>query len=242
MKRIEFIVRHPGCVRIRIEDGVRTKYFYMETEGGEKSFSAEVEGDSFRLILTPMVPPVKSSGSGKLKNKIADKLISAGEKFAKDMYFFTECVYGVENFSDGDKINLNMTAYSFPSNDAGEELWMWTDVILFPVQYLFYDALLNGKRLEPKETACLNRKKVFKRARPFMLMGEDGLQIISYPLQAIRIRRLSTPKKIYSTLLEFSKMDEESRHRYTDDTDPNVMMAENVFDTALGNTAERFDK
>ncbi|MBE6756473.1 MAG: hypothetical protein E7555_08460 [Ruminococcaceae bacterium] len=230
MKRLNFTVRHPGCVRIRTEDASGKKYFYIETEGAEKSFSADIVGESFDLILTPMSPQSKPSGSNKLGEKIVDKLISAGEKYAKDMYFFTECVYHVENFNDGDEISLNQTVYSFRSNDAGEELWMWTDVVLFPVQYMFYDAVLNGKRLEPKEIACLNRKKVLKRARPFMLMGEDGLQIISYPLQWARIRRLSTPKKIYSTLLEFSKMDMDERLRYTEDDNFIQTVDEAIFD------------
>lgn len=230
MKRIEFIVKHPGSVRIRTEDASGKKYFYIETEGAEKSFSADIVGESFDLILTPMSPQNKPSGSNKLGEKIVDKLISAGEKYAKDMYFFTECVYHVENFNDGDEISLNQTVYSFRSNDAGEELWMWTDVVLFPVQYMFYDALLNGKRLEPKETACLNRKKVFKRARPFMLMGEDGFQILSYPLQWIRIRRLSTPKKMYSTLLEFSRMDINERLRHTEDDSFIQTVDEAIFD------------
>ena len=242
MKKLNFTVKHPGCVRIRIVDDTGTEYFYMETEGAEKSFSADITSENFDLILTPMVPPVKSSGSSKLKDKLADKFVSATEKFEQDMYFFTECVYHVENFSDGDTVNINMTVYSFRSNDAGEELWMWTDVILFPVQYLFYDALLNDKRLEPKEAICLNRKKVIKRARPFMLMGEDGFQIVSYPIQRVRIRRLSTPKKIYSTLFEFSKMDIDERLKYTQDTDPAQMMGEYVFDDALDNVIDKLNR
>jgi len=230
MKRLEFIVKHPGSVRIRIEDDAGTKYFYMETEGAEKSFSADITGESFRLILTPLLPSEKKSDSNKLGEKIVDKLISAGEKYAKDLFFFIECVYHVENFNDGDKINLDMTVYSFRSNDAGEELWIWTDVILFPVQYLFYDILLNGNRLSPAETNCLNRKKVLKKARPFMLMGEDGFQIFSYPIQVIRNRRLSTPKKINSTLLEFSQMDEESRMNYTEESSVFGTVGDAAFD------------
>ncbi len=223
MKRLNFIVSHPGCVRIRINDDAGEKFFYIETEGVAKSFSADISGESFKLTLTPLIPAEKKSSGNKLGEKIVDKLISAGEKYAKDLFFFTECGYRVENFNDGDTMNLDMTVYSFRSNDAADELWMWTDVVLFPVQYLFYDALLNGKRLNPEKTNCLNRKKVLKRARLFMLMGNDGFQIISYPIQAIRNRLLSTPKKIYSTLLKFSEMDTENRLKHTEDN--------NVFDT-----------
>lgn len=106
---------------------------------------------------------------------------------------------------------------------------------LFPVQYLFYDTLLNEKRLEPKETYCLNRKKVIKRSKPFLLLGEDGLQIVSYTLQMVRIRRLSTPKKMYSTLLEFSRMGEEKRWKYTEDDS----VFNTVFDTMIDEISEK---
>lgn len=228
MKRIEFIIKHPGCVRIKIEDEAGEKNFCMETEGMDKTFSTYIYGESFKMTLTPLLPPDKKpeTESNTFGEKILNKLIAASEKLAKDMYFFTECVYIIENFSDGDKLTLNQTVYSFRSNDAADELWIWTDVVLFPVEYFFYDALLNDQRISPAETNCLNRKKVLKRARLFMLMGEDGFQIISYPLQAIRNRRLSTPKKIYSTLLKFSEMDEENRVKYISDSN-------DIFDTAV---------
>lgn len=239
MKRLEFIVKHPGCVRIRINDDAGEKFFYIETEGVAKSFSADISGESFKITLTPLIPAEKKSSGNKLGEKIVDKLISAGEKYAKDLFFFTECVYLVENFSDGDKINLDVTVYSFRSNDAADELWIWTDVVLFPVQYFFYDALLNGQRLIPAETNCLNRKKVLKRAKLFMFMGRDGIQLISYPIQLIRNRRLSTPKKIHSTLLKFAQMDTESRMMHTDESSVFEIVHEDLFDKAADHFVEK---
>ena len=216
MKRLNVIIKHPGCVNIRIKDGNEIKCIYSETDNIEKIFEVDIIEESFDLILTPMMPSVKTSGSKKLKDKLKEKFISATESFAKDMYFFAECIYHVEKFNDGDTISINMTVYYYPSNNSGASL-IDLDVVLFPVQYLFYDALLNDQRLEPKGINCLNRKKVIKRAIPFLLIGSDGIQIISYPLQMIRIRRLSRPRKIYSKLLEFSKMNFENRIKYTDD-------------------------
>lgn len=228
MKRLKFIIKHPGCVNIGIKDDNKTKYYYSETDNVEKSFEIDITGESFDLILTPMSPSVKPSSSKKLKDKLKEKFVSVTEKFAQDMYFFTECVYHVENLNDGDIVNINLMVYSYPSNDAGLTL-IDLDVVLFPVQYLFYDALLNDKRLEPEEINCLNRKKVIKRAIPFLLIGTDGIQIVSYPLQMIRIRRLSRPRKIRSKLLEFSKMDTENRIKYTDDDSlPDIFMTQNI--------------
>ncbi len=218
MKRLNFVFGDMCCVRMQITDSSGTRYFYMETEKEAKNMEFDIFGDSFDLIVTPRFPDnekiFKDEKPEKFMDKLGKRAIKSLVNFSKDMYFMTECAYHFENFHDGDTVNIKMTIYSFPSNNWGEN-WLYIELIGFPVEYMFYDASLSGKRLEPKSALCLNRKKVIRRARPFLLVSYDSLlTIISYPLQMIRIRYLSGKRKIFSTLLNFSRMDEEKRWKY----------------------------
>lgn len=211
--KLNFIFGDMCCVRMQIIDSSGSRYFHMETEKEAKNMEIDIFGDSFDLIVTPLFPDsekvFKDEKPEKFMDKLEKKALKSLVNFSKDMYFMTECTYRFENFRDGDTVNIKMTIYSFPSNDWGEN-WLYLELIGFPVQYIFYDVSLSGKRLEPKSTLCLNRKKVIRRARPFLLVSYDSLlTVISYPIQMIRIRYLSGTRKIFSTLLKFSRMDEE---------------------------------
>lgn len=221
MKRLNFVFGDMCCVRMRIVDSSGTRYFHMETEKEAKNMEIDVFGDSFDLTVTPLFPDnEKIFKDEKPKNfidKAAKKALTSLVKFSKDMYFMTECTYHLEKYHDGDTVNIKMLIFSFPSNDWGENLY-YLDLVQFPVQYMFYNVSLDEKRLEIQGTSCLNRKKVIRRARPFLLAGTDGLlTILSYPIQMIRIRYLSGKRKIFSTLLNFSRMDEEKRWKYISD-------------------------
>ncbi|MBQ2828930.1 MAG: hypothetical protein IJF20_06765 [Clostridia bacterium] len=214
---------------MQLKDSSGTRYFYLETENAEKSMGVDIFGDSFDVILTPMFPDFKKDleemKPEKLKDKIAKKVISTTMNFAKDVFLFVECTYHVENFCDGDTINLDMTVYDCPSNNFDDYTlsWLFFDIWCpFPVLYMFYDALLNQKRLEPTSTICLDKKKTLKKARQMTLIGTGTgffSTLIGYPINMARIRFLTREKRIFSTLLKFSRMDEEKRCKYIDEED-----------------------
>ncbi len=221
MKRLNFVFGEMCCLDMKITDSVGTKYFHIEPEKETSKIEIDISGESFDLTLTPLIPaePLHEKGKIKLKDRIERKLHHSLGSFAINMYLLAECTYHVEKFHDGDAINLNSMVYSCPSNDLGDNAFYW-DVIIFPVQYMFYDVCLNQKRIEPQNISCLNRKKVIRKARPFMLVGSDSFwTIVTYPVLITRIRFLSSKRKISSTLTKFSKMSEGERLKYINTKD-----------------------
>lgn len=164
MKRLNFVLNEAGYCKVQVNDLNGLRCFFMDSEKEEKAFEIDIFGDSFDLTVTPLVPDSvpKDNNNITFKEKIENKLISAVENAVKDIFFRVECTYHIENFSEGDTVNINMLIYGYPTNDDEHPLWWLSPEFLdmvFPVGYMFYDVLLNSKRIEPKSTACIDRKK-----------------------------------------------------------------------------------
>ena len=222
MKRLKFILNDVGYCKVKINDTNEEKCFILDSEKGLTTFEADVFGNCFDLTVTPLIPDATKFNNNNisLKEKIENKLISSAENFVKDLLFNVECTYHIENFCDCDTVNINMLMYSYPTNNELHLSWWLSPIdldMVFPVGYMFYDVLVNNKRIEPKSTACINRKKTIRKARKVVIVLSGIFEPLGYPVQMLRIRFLSGKKKIYSSLLNFSRMDEEKRWKYIGD-------------------------
>ena len=228
--RLEFNLQNSGLCKITINDSGYIRHFFLNSEENTTKAEMDIYGNSFDLTIIPMQPDlmkdfdeIEEVDRNTLKGKILYKIASKAANFAKDIFFCVECTYHIENFCDGDVINITSLVYSYRSNDFSHTLWLLSPEMpdaVFPVGYMFYDVLLNSDRIEPKNTHCINRKATIKQARKFVIAGSAiFLQVISYPIQMLRIRYLSREKKIFSSLLKFSKMKEDKRWKFIGDED-----------------------
>lgn len=229
MKRLNFVLNEAGYCKIKVTDLNGQRCFFMNSEEKASVFEVDICGDRFDLTVTPIAPDllkdldeIEEFERNTFKGKILYKTASSLASFASDMFFYVECTYHVEDFRDGDTLNINMTVFSYPSNDfLKSPLWWLTDIWdLFPVMYMLYEVSLDSKRIEPVNTLCIDRKKTIKNVRKFIIFNSAFLEtIIDYPINMMRVRYLSREKKIFSSLLKFSKMDEEKRWKYIGDKD-----------------------
>lgn len=219
MKRLKFILNDVGYCKVKITDTNETKYFILDSEKSSTIFESDIIGDCFDITVTPLIPETTNFNSNNisLKERIENKFISSAENFVKDLLFSVECTYHIKNFYDGDVVNINMLMFNYPSNNELNLFWWLSPIdldMVFPVGYMFYDVLLNSQRIEPKSTACINRKKTIRKARKVVIVLSGIFHPLGYPVQMLRIRFLSGKRKIFSSLLKISRMDEDKRWKY----------------------------
>ncbi len=228
--KIKIVLQNMGFCKITINDSGRFRYFFFDSDKCNTNAEVDIYGSNFDLTITPMQPDlmkdfdeIEEVDRNTLKGKILYKLASKAANFAKDTFFCVECTYHIANFREGDTINLTNTVYSYPTNDFLHPLWFFSPEMpdtVFPVGYMFYDVMIDNKRIEPRNTHCTNRKETIKQSRKFVIAGSTIFsQILAYPVQMLRICYLSKEKKIFSTLLKFLKMGEDKRWKYIGDVD-----------------------
>ena len=82
--------------------------------------------------------------------------------------------------------------------------------------YMFFEATYNGLLCECSDAFATNRKEVVSSAKKLMLI-DFGLHLVfTYPIQVGRIKKLTSDKKVKSTLIKFNRLDEKERQKVLD--------------------------
>lgn len=171
------------------------------------TFTVDITGTEFELTVSPRMADYKSilddmekqNWKDRLANKLCDKLISTFEK----MLLQVACKYHLTGLKDGDTVTVSQQTYVF---DAWSD---WTDIA--PVTYVFFEASSNGRHFALLNAFANNRKQVVRFVRGFALMDLDML--LFYPAQMMRVKRLTSNKKVCKTLRWFNQLDGAEREK-----------------------------
>ena len=171
------------------------------------TFTVDITGTEFELTVSPRMADYKSilddmekqNWKDRLANKLCDKLLSTFEK----MILQIGCKYHLTGLKEGDTVTVSQQTYVF---DAWSN---WTDLV--PVTYVFFEASSNGRHFALLDAFANNRKQVVRFVRGFALMDLDML--LFYPVQMMRVKRLTSNKKVCKTLRWFNQLDGVEREK-----------------------------
>ncbi len=197
---------------LRIDDIMGTQNFLVRLDDSEVETAVleiDVCDGDFELTVTPVSPDYESIfndvGANGWKEKLAVKLGSGLFSMLDKTMLRVACKYRLTGLTDGDTVYIQGQEYVFG----------WFDKFdffeLIPMMYMFFETSCRGRRFTLLSAYETNRRDVVKSARQIMLLNYENILI--YPIQVGRIKRLSKNKKINKTLMKFNTLSDEEREK-----------------------------
>ena len=198
-----------------IKDSFGSKNYIIELDGEQPVFlEIDIEGSSFEMTLIPEMADYRSALSNmevhNWKDKLAKKIGGTLCSIMDRAVLRVGCTYRVCGIEENDVICLSGQEYIFESFDKLDLF----DIV--PMMYSFFEAYHNGLLCECTDTFAQNRKDVVSAAKKLVLLDFGLHLIITYPLQIGRVKRLTSDKKVKSTIIKFNRMDKEERQKALD--------------------------
>ena len=209
---------------IRVTDANGARFYHVpQTDpfGTTPRFlDVEINGSECDIAIAPIetnpenlwkdTPP--ENFFDKIASKCGKKLVS----YISKIILRVTCEYHLTDLKDGDCIDIIARQYVY-------DLWDNVNALeeIVPMAYAFYEIEYNGKRATVKQAFGTNRREVIKTSRPLAFMASSGygLLLILYPIQMIRIRHLSSKRKVFRTIKKFNKMTPEERKKFEEQMD-----------------------
>ena len=198
-----------------VKDTSGIKKYVTNVEDKQSDFlEIDVESSSFELTVIPKMPDYKSAfldmevqhWKDRLAQKVGNALCSTLDK----MLLRVGCTYMISDTKENDIICICGQEYIFGTFDKFDLFE------LIPMAYMFFEASCNGVLCECSDAFAMNRKQVVSSAKKFVLL-DFGLHLIfTYPIQAGRIKKLTSDRNIKKTLVKFNKLSEKERQEVLD--------------------------
>ena len=199
--------------QVEITDSHGSRYYFIsasgEDEGNCQNIVAEIFDNDFDLELIPLMPNTNpmldalepNNWKEKLAKKAINKILSAVQKAVLRV----GCTYRVENVQDGDRLDINLQTYTFGMSDRFDLL------DLLPMMYMFFEVSNFNTRFELKDAYETNRDEVLRFTKKLALGEIFGGGLFTYPIEIIRMKRLTNSKKISKVLTKFNSLNETER-------------------------------
>ena len=200
---------------IIITDIFGTQNYFVNLEEVEPNHPYELEIDirsyNFELTVIPRMVEYKAALSDMevqdWKDKLARKLGNAMFSMLDKMLLRVGCTYVISGAKENDVIHLCGQEYVFGTLDK-------FDVFeLIPMAYMFFEASRNGVLCKCSNAFPTNRKEVISCAKKLTLLDFGAHLIFTYPVQVGRIKKLTSDKKVRSTLTKFNRLSEQDRQK-----------------------------
>jgi len=209
---------------IRVTDAKGARFYHVpQTDPFATTphfLDVEIDGNKCDIAIAPIetdsnnlwkdTPP--ENFFDKIASKCGKKLVS----YISKIILRVTCEYHLTDLKDGDCIDIIARQYVY-------DLWDNVNALeeIVPMAYAFYEIEYNGKRATVKQAFGTNRREVIKTSRPLAFMASSGygLLLILYPIQMIRIRHLSSKRKVFRTIKKFNKMTPEERKKFEERMD-----------------------
>lgn len=198
-----------------VKDLSEDKNYIVNLEDKQSNLlEIDVESSSFELTLIPKMADYQSAFSDMeiqtWKDKLAQKIGNALCSMLDKMLLRVGCTYTVSRIEENDVIYVSGQEYVFGMLDKFDLFE------LIPMSYMFFEASCHGVRCECSNAFAMNRKEVISSAKKLVLL-DFGLHLIfTYPIQMGRIKKLTSDRKIKTTLLKFNKLNEKERQKVLD--------------------------
>jgi hypothetical protein len=203
---------------IRVTDAVGTRYYHVpQTDPFVTTphfLDVEIDGNECDIAIAPIKTDTNNLWEDTPPKNFFDKVASkCGKKlvsFINQIILRVTCEYHLTDLKDGDCIDIVGKQYIY-------DLWDKYGLFeLLPMAYAFYEIEYNGKRAPVKQSFGTNRHDVIRTARPLALFASSGygLLLFLHPIQMMRIRHLSSKRKVFRTIKKFNKMTSEERRQY----------------------------
>ena len=209
---------------IRVTDANGARFYHVpQTDpfGTTPQFlDVEINGSECDIAIAPIETNPenlwKDTPSKNFFDKVASKCGKKLVSYISKIILRVTCEYHLTDLKDGDCIDIIARQYVY-------DLWDNVNALeeIVPMAYAFYEIEYNGKRATVKQAFGTNRREVIKTSRPLAFMASSGygLLLILYPIQMIRIRHLSSKRKVFRTIKKFNKMTPEERKKFEERMD-----------------------